>query len=161
MRTPLADLPLSHRLFLAAYRWRRSAPVAAAALRAPLHRCRVALVTTAGLVAPGDAPFDRDVRGGDWSWRTIPADVDPRALTCHQRSDAFDRGPLTADVNVAFPIARLAELAAAGAIGAVAPRHLSFMGSITAPARLTRESAPAAAAQLAADQVDVALLVPV
>jgi hypothetical protein len=35
------------------------------------------------------------------------------------------------------------------------------MGSITAPARLVRESAPAAAQVLVADRVDVALLVPV
>jgi hypothetical protein len=35
------------------------------------------------------------------------------------------------------------------------------MGSITAPARLTKRSAPAAARLLVADEVDVALLVPV
>jgi D-proline reductase (dithiol) PrdB len=48
-----------------------------------------------------------------------------------------------------------------GTIGEVAPRHLSFMGSITAPLRLTRDYAPDAAEQLRQDGVDVALLVPV
>jgi hypothetical protein len=35
------------------------------------------------------------------------------------------------------------------------------MGSITAPGRLIRDSAPAAAKLLADDRVDVALLIPV
>jgi len=52
-------------------------------------------------------------------------------------------------------------LAAAGRIGSVAPHHLSFMGSITAPGRLVRDHAPEAARLLRGDGVDVALLVPV
>ena len=157
----LSDLPLSYRLYLAGYRWRRNGPVAAAALRTPLNRCRVALVTTAGLVVRGDRPFDLQVRGGDWSWRTVPSTIEPRALASHHRSDAFDRAPMAADIDVVFPIDSLKTLVTAGEIGDVAPRHLSFMGSITAPARLVRESAPAAAQVLVADRVDVALLVPV
>ena len=155
------ELPLSYRLFLAAYRWRRNGPVPAAVLRTPLDRCRVALVTTAGLVVRGDRPFDLQVRGGDWSWRTIPSTIESKALASHHRSDAFDRAPMAADIDVVFPIDSLKALVRAGEIGDVAPRHLSFMGSITAPARLVRESAPAAAQVLVADRVDVALLVPV
>jgi D-proline reductase (dithiol) PrdB len=156
----LEDLPFSYRLFMAAYRWRRTAPSAPAALRVPLSRARVALVSSAGLVASGDRPFDLAIRGGDCSWRTI-ASVDPATLTVHHRSDAFDRAPLADDLNVVFPVDRLRALMAAGEIGEVAPRHLSFMGSITAPGLLIRETAPAAAAVLVADRVDVALLVPV
>jgi D-proline reductase (dithiol) PrdB len=155
------ELPLTYRLLMRTYRWRRGAPAPPATLRVPLAQARVALVTSAGLVGPDDPPFDLAVRGGDWSWRTIAATLDPATLGVHHRSDAFDRGPLAADLNVVFPIARLRALAATGHIGEVAPRHLSFMGSITAPGRLVRESAPAAAAALVADQVDVALLVPV
>ena len=51
-------------------------------------------------------------------------------------------------------------MAARGEIGSLNGRALSFMGSITAPGRLVKETAPAAAALLAADGVDVALLVP-
>ena len=46
-------------------------------------------------------------------------------------------------------------------IGSVNRRHLSFMGSIPAPGRLIRDSAPAAAQLLVEDRVDAALLVPV
>jgi D-proline reductase (dithiol) PrdB len=156
-----ADLPLTYRLFLHTYRWRRAAAVPAAVLPRPLAECRVALVTTAGLVAPGDDAFDLAARGGDWTFRVIPADADLGALAMHHRSDAFDRTPSQADRNVVFPLQRLHDLAEAGVVGSVAPRHLSFMGSITAPGRLTRDSAPDAADLLVADAVDAALLVPV
>jgi D-proline reductase (dithiol) PrdB len=156
-----ADLPLTYRLFLRAYRWRRAAAVPPARLRRPLTDARVALVTSAGLVMPGDIPFDLNVKGGDWSSRTLRGNADVRTLGMHHRSDAFDPGPLENDRNVAFPLDRLHELASAGIIGEVAPRHLSFMGSITAPRRLIIDTAPAAAAQLVADGVDIALLVPV
>ena len=52
-------------------------------------------------------------------------------------------------------------MAAEGRIGEVNHRHLSFMGSITAPGRLVRDHAPEAARLLVSDGVDVALLVPV
>ena len=139
-----ADLPLTYRFFLRTYRWRRADAVPAARLRLPVTGARVALVTSAGLVIAGDVPFDLEVKGGDWSYRTIDRAADVRALTVHHRSNAFDPAAIDADRNVAFPLERLRDLAAAGEIGAVAPRHLSFMGSITAPGRLHAESAPAA-----------------
>ena len=155
------DLPLTYRFFLRTYRWRRADAVPAARRRVPVAGARVALVTSAGLVMPGDVPFDLELKGGDWSYRTIDGAADVRRLSVHHKSDAFDPAAIDADRNVAFPLERLRDLAAAGDIGAVAPRHLSFMGSITAPGRLHAESAPAAADLLAGDGVDIALLVPV
>ena len=40
-------------------------------------------------------------------------------------------------------------------------RHLSFMGSITAPGRLVKYTAPEAVRTLVDDAVDAALLIPV
>ena len=60
-----------------------------------------------------------------------------------------------------LPLDRLHELAATGEIGEVAPRHVSLMGSITAPARLVRQTLPLIIDLFTADQVEVALLVPV
>jgi D-proline reductase (dithiol) PrdB len=156
-----ADLPLRHRFLLRTYRWRRSEAVPAARLARPVTEARVALVTSAGFVAPGDAPFDLDLKGGDASFRTVAGDAPLDTLTMHHKSDAYDPAPIALDRNVAFPLDRLRALARAGAIGEVAPRHLSFMGSITRPERLIEEFAPAAAALLAGDGVDIALLVPV
>jgi hypothetical protein len=68
---------------------------------------------------------------------------------------------MRADPNLAFPIDRVREFAARGRIGNVNRRHLSCMGSITAPGRFIRDTAPEAAGWLAGDAVDVALLVPV
>jgi D-proline reductase (dithiol) PrdB len=154
-------LPLRYRLLLRTYPWRTPALPAPARLRVPLPDARVALVTSAGFVVRGEAPFATDVRGGDPSFRVLPADTDVARLEEHHRSDAFDRGPLTADRNVALPLDPLRALVAEGVVGAVAPRHLSFMGSITAPGRLVAETAPAACRLLREDGVDVALLVPV
>lgn len=156
-----ADLPLRYKFLLRTYRWRQAEAVPAARLARPVSQTRVALVTSAGFVAPGDAPFDLDLKGGDASYRTIAGDARLDALTMHHKSDAYDPAPIAADRNVAFPLDRLRALADTGSIGAVAPRHLSFMGSITRPERLIQEFAPAAAALLANDGVDIALLVPV
>ncbi|MBI2567636.1 MAG: hypothetical protein HYV63_11440 [Candidatus Schekmanbacteria bacterium] len=158
----IADLPIVLRTALRLYPWRQIAdPVPLTVLRKPITASTVALVTTAGLVRPGDAPFDDAVAGGDYSFRVLPATTDVAALEEHHRSASFDHSGIARDPNLAFPLDRLREMAAEGAIGAVAPRHLSFMGSITAPGRLVRRTAPAAAALLAADGVDIALLVPV
>jgi D-proline reductase (dithiol) PrdB len=156
-----ADLPLKYRVLLKAYRWRRIDPVPCTQPRQPLARARVALVTSGGLVEPGTPPFDLTRKGGDPSFRILLDSTKDDELSVHHRSDAFDRGPLAEDLNVIFPRRALARLAEAGTIGAVAPRHLSFMGSITAPGSLIRDWAPQAAELLAADAVDVALLVPV
>jgi len=155
------ELSLPLRAFLAAYRWRRIDPVPCTSLRRPLGDCRVAIVSSAGLVVPGDEPFDDRVRGGDWSFRVIPADAEVAALEEHHRSDSFSHAGIEADRNLGLPLDRLHELAAEGAIGDVAPRHVSLMGSITAPGRLLRDTLPAVADVLAADAVDVALMVPV
>ncbi len=157
----ITDLPLSTRLFLKAYRWRRIDPVPSARLGKPLEECKVALVSTAGLVLPEQEPFDNDRKGGDWSSREIPFAADPRTLIDAHRSQSYDHSGVHADANLAFPLDRLRELQNEGAIGAINHRHFSFMGSITAPGRLMKESAPAAADALVSDGVDAVLLVPI
>jgi D-proline reductase (dithiol) PrdB len=153
-------LPLRHRIFLRAYPWRHVELPPPATLGRPLAAARVALVSSAGLVVPGDPPFDAR-RGGDPGWRVVPHDADLATLEDHQRSETYDHAGVRADPNLALPIERLHELAAAGAIGAVAPRHVSCMGSLTAVGRFVRDSLPAIGDLLVADRVDVALLVPV
>lgn len=157
----LSEFSLSMRIFLQAYPWRRVPPVPWSPLRRPLNESRVALVTSAGFVLPGQAPFDEGIRGGDTSFRIIPDDALVRELIDSQRSESFDHGGMRQDPNLALPLDRLRELAARGRVGAVAPRHLSYMGSITAPGRLIRQTAVEGAAILTQDQVDAALLVPV
>lgn len=153
-------LPLALRMFLHTYPWRRVDPNPSAPLRKSVDTCRIALVTSAGLMGQGEQPFDERL-GGDFSYRVISKEQDVQSMREFHRSSSFDHSGIESDRNLAFPLDRLRELALAGEIGEVAPRHLSFMGSITAPGRLRRTSAPAAAQLLVEDQVDLALLVPV
>lgn len=157
----LDDFNLTTRLFLKGYPWRRIDPVPWTPLRKPLAESRLALVSSAGFVLPGQERFQGNLAGGDGSFREIPSDTDVSALTDAHRSGSFDHTGMVRDPNLAFPIDRATELAASGRIGAVSPRHFSFMGSITAPGRLMRDFAPEAARRLREDGVDVALLVPV
>lgn len=157
----LDEFSLSVRIFLKAYRWRRIDPVPWTPLRKPLAECRLALVSSAGFVLPTQAPFDESIRGGDPSFRDIPSSADVKMLVDTHRSDAFDHSGLRQDPNVAFPIDRVRELVDSGRIGSVNRRHLSFMGSITAPGRLVRDTVPVAARGFVDDGVDIALLVPV
>jgi len=156
----LSDLSLKNRLFMATYRFRTLDPIPFARPRKPLREARVALVTTGGVYAPGQEPFDVEKKGGDVSFRVIPKNTDVSTLGIAHKSDAFDQTGFRADRNLGFPLDRLREMEAAGAIGSLAPHAISFMGSISAPGRLVKETAPEAAALLRADGVDVALLVP-
>jgi D-proline reductase (dithiol) PrdB len=155
------EFPVAVRLLLRAYPWRRVDPVPWSPLPKPLAACRLALVSSAAFVAPGQPAFDDSVRGGDPSFREIPADVDVATLRETHRSEVFDHSGLARDPNLGFPLERLRELVRAGRIGSLAPRHLSFMGSILAPGRLVKRTAPEAVRRLVADGVEAALLVPV
>lgn len=155
------ELKMTVRLFLKAYHWRENSPIPWTPLAKPLADCRVALVSSAGFVPPGQAKFDESVRGGDSTFRVVPRNTEPGELSDSHRSESFDHTAMEADPDLAFPLTRIRELADEGFLGEVAPRHLSYMGSITAPEHLMRESAPAGAAVLIEDQVDLALLVPV
>ena len=56
---------------------------------------------------------------------------------------------------------RVRELVEAGRIGSLAREHVSLMGSMTAPGRFVRDSAPELASRLRDGGVDIAFLVPV
>jgi D-proline reductase (dithiol) PrdB len=157
----IADMDLKLKIFMRGYPWRRLGTIEPARLGCRLADARVALVSSAGLVAPGQQPYDPKVRGGDWSWREIPGGIDVRTLTDHHRSSSWDHSGIEADRNMGMPLDRLRELAAEGIIGEVAPRHVSVMGSITAPGRFLRRTVPEIVESLTADEVGVALMVPV
>jgi D-proline reductase (dithiol) PrdB len=163
----LEDIELAERLFLKGYPFSRYAPrpndpvtTAMTPLRKPLAECTVAVVTTAGLSLPGQPPFDTKIKMGDSSFREFPADISLQDLEMHQRSWAFDHTGVLRDRNLALPLDRLGEMQERGEIGAIAPHHYSFMGSIVGPSKLIKISAPEVARRLAADGVDVVLLTP-
>lgn len=122
----------------------------------PIEKARVAIVTTAGLQHPGDKGW-RPQDPSFTTWETEDQEVNMRHL-----SPNFDRSGIVADLNVAYPVDRLKEMAAEGVIGSVAPRHLSFMGAQDDTMSTIRmDTGPAAAKLLKDDGVDVVLLTPV
>ena len=156
-----SEFSLPVRLFLHAYPWRRIEPVPWTALKKPLVQCRMALVSSAGFVLPHQPRFDAKIKGGDPSFREIPSDTPVQSLIETHRSKSFDHEGMRQDPNLAFPLDRVRELEGRQRLGSVNRRHLSFMGSITAPGRFVRDTVPQAASWLTEDGVDVALLVPV
>jgi D-proline reductase (dithiol) PrdB len=157
----ISDLKLAFRLFMMAYPYRHVDWGTGASLTRPLGEARIAVVTTAAYFLPDQPPFDASIRGGDYSYRVIPFDAELSALGMAHRSDAFDARGIVSDKNLALPLDRLTSLARDGIIGSVAPRHISVMGSITAPGRLVAHTAPEIARMLLEDAVDAVLLTPV
>ena len=157
----ITDLKFAYQVFMKAYPYRKVDWHPGARLGKTLSEARVAVVTTAAFFRRDQPPFDTTIRGGDYSYRVIPADTDLSTLEIAHRSDAFDIRGITSDKNLALPLDRLKSLAEQGVIGSVAPRHFSFMGSIAAPGRLIAQTAPEVAQILLEDKVDAVLLTPV
>jgi D-proline reductase (dithiol) PrdB len=121
----------------------------------PLAGRRVAIVSSAGLVARGERAF----RGREADYRVIPATTRPQELLCSHISINFDRTGFQEDWNVIFPLDRLRELAAEGTIGSVAATHYSFMGAAE-PSQM-EGAVREVAGRLKQDNVDAVLLPPV
>jgi D-proline reductase (dithiol) PrdB len=157
----LSDLKLKYRLFMEAYPYRCLDWRPGATLSKVISESRIAVVTTAAIFCPDQPPFDESIRGGDYSFREIPSDARLDTLQVAHKSHAFDHSGIESDKNLVLPLDRLRELTAERCIGGVAPRHYSFMGSITAPGRLINLSAPEVARKLTEDGTDAVLLTPV
>ncbi len=135
-----------------------------APLPKPLHRCTVALMTSAGIYLKGQPPFDeerekREPTWGDPTYRVIPTDVRQEDIACcHLHINHDD---LLEDVDVVLPIRAFKRLEAARVIGALAPEHYSFMGYQERKlVDWTTVQGPELAARLKERGVDVLLLAP-
>lgn len=122
-------------------------------LRRPLREATVALVTTSGVHLRNDRPFEL---ASDPTYRIIPRTAEAGDLAISHR--AYDRTDALRDVNLVFPLQRLRELEAEGAIGRVAGRHYGFglvgrAAELVAPGREVGQL-------LRRDHVDLALFVP-
>jgi D-proline reductase (dithiol) PrdB len=122
-------------------------------LQRPLQEATVALVSTAGVHLRGDRPFEL---ASDPTFRLIPGSAQPGELAISH--EAYDRTDALRDVNLVFPVQRLREMQAEGAIGRVADRHYGFglvrrVADLVGPGREVGRL-------LQRDHVDLALLVP-
>ncbi|MDC0068817.1 glycine/betaine/sarcosine/D-proline family reductase selenoprotein B [Gammaproteobacteria bacterium] len=122
----------------------------------PLADSTVAIISTAGLHRRSDTPF----KVGAVDYRLLPGDVDFADVVVSHVSANFDRSAFQRDPNIWFPLDRLREMAAEGEIGGVSKWHYTFMGAQPNHQALA-EAGEEVGRLLAADEVDVALLVPV
>ncbi|MGE0487174.1 MAG: selenoprotein B [Gammaproteobacteria bacterium] len=140
------------------YDWTVNDSAPLARLAKPLAECRVSLLTTGGISLATAAPFDANARN-DLRLDAIPADTPADGFQIHD--NYYDHRDASRDINCQFPLTRLHELAASGFIGSVASRLWSgFMGRIYIRNEVCEIAAPAFARELAADGVDVLVLIP-
>jgi D-proline reductase (dithiol) PrdB len=140
------------------YQWSVNDTAPLHRLHKPLPECTVTLLTSGGISLCSMPAFDPLARN-DHRVDAIQRSV---AATDFQIHDAYyDHTDANRDINCQFPIDRLRELARSGEIGAVAARFWSgFMGRTYNRSKLMQESAPAFAAQLREDRVDILIAVP-
>jgi len=121
----------------------------------PLAQRRVAVVSSAALVARGTAPF----MPGSAEVRMLPASLPASDILMSHVSINYDRAGWVRDINTVYPLDRLRDLAAAGVIGSVAETHYAVMGS-TDP-RTMEATADQIVGQLKQERSDAVLLSPV
>jgi len=127
---------------------------------ADLSKCKVALVTTAGVHMKSQEPFDMEDEEGDFSFREISGQSDVADLMITHKY--YDHSDADRDINIVFPIERLKEMSKRGEIGGLSPRHYGFMGHIVGSKveLLINRTAPEIAKRLNDDGADIALLTP-
>lgn len=126
----------------------------------PLHRAKLALITTAGIHHPHQTPFDMTDADGDPSYRALDAATlfDDFVIT----HDYYNHSDADKDPNIILPLDRLRELVDEKILGSVAATHFSFMGHIDGPhiETLINKTAVEIARKLRDERVDIALLTP-
>jgi len=140
------------------YQWTINTEAPLTPLRRPLAECRVAMLTSGGVSRCAAPSWDPDARN-DFRLDVIDADAPADDFQVHD--SYYETDSAVEDINCVFPIERLREFAAEGVIGSVAERQWSgFMGRIYKRQHVLEVAAPAFAAELGRDEVDLALLVP-
>ena len=128
----------------------------------PLAQCRAGLVATAG-VTLGDEegrPVSMKVMGGEEADVVEIASDTPvdRFVSIEEHYDSH--ATTVDDIDAFFPITHLQALTRDGTIGGLPPRFQKIFPNYSHRVTMSRV-APEVLAQLQADQVDAALLVPV
>jgi D-proline reductase (dithiol) PrdB len=154
------DLDPDSQAFFRNFKCREDGPPPWTALDKPLSECRVALVTTSGLIRKTDRPFDIGNTAGDPTYRVVPTHTDPAELTFSHTSTNWDRTGFTMDTNVVLPAQRLEELVAEGVLGSLGDEYYALMGAMFDVEPMVTTTGPALGRHMKDRGVDIALLVP-
>jgi D-proline reductase (dithiol) PrdB len=131
------------------------APPGLAPLRKPISQSTIGIFTSAGMQLRGDTPLNET---NDLSYRLIDRRTPYSELTIGHQTPV--RSWALQDMNVAFPRDRLIELEAEGVIGALAPRAVSMVGSISKFTELLKTTVPAIQEEFDGQGVDLVFLFP-
>ncbi len=156
----LTRFPFLGKKFINSYEPWETDEIPWTAVTRPLGDCNVFIVTTAGVHLRIQTPFNMEDPLGDPTFREIPGTCEASDLAITH--DYYDHADADKDVNIVFPIERLAEFAREGLIGGVGKVHYGFMGHINGRHihTLVTETAPEVATKLKAAGADVVLLTP-
>jgi D-proline reductase (dithiol) PrdB len=134
----------------APYAWAHHEDIPWHTLTKPLAECRVAIVTTA--VPAGEIP--KPTRTAlSWDLADAPKHFRTDELSWDKKTTHTD------DRGSYFPLATLTALAAAGVIGGLAPRF-HFVPTEYSQRNTRENDAPAIVSACQADEVDIAILIP-
>ncbi len=120
-----------------------------------LEEATVGVLASCGVYAPHQQPFEETQ---DLSIRVLDRDEPFSGLRFAHLSPI--RAYADRDLNVAYPIERLAELEAVGTIGKLAQRNASILGSISLYTGLVEETAPQLIDLYRSEGVDLLLVLP-
>lgn len=143
------------------YQWAHFEQIPFALLRKPLSQCRIGLATTSDIAVRSESgdrqSYDKDTLLGNVY--SIPMDCPVERL--YSRGEHYDRySTHLDDVNSYCPITRLAEFAAEGRVGSIAPRFHGVYTSYSQRVTMERD-APEVLRRMREDGVDAAVLTPI
>lgn len=128
------------------------------AIRRALPLINLALISSAGAYIDGTEAFNATARGGDFTFREIPIEIEAEDLQFTVRG--YDPAPVRADLNSQIPIQRLVEYGANAVIGQLNSVWWSFSGFAPDAGKLAETLAPQIAERMARYGVQAALIVP-
>ena len=125
-----------------------------------LKKCKIALITTAGVHLKSQFLFNMNDPDGDPTYREIPINTPISELMITH--DYYDHKDADRDINIVFPIDRLKEMKAEGEIREIAEINYGFMGHIDEEhiKTLINKTSPEIAQRLKKEGVDAVLLTP-
>lgn len=121
---------------------------------------RLLMITSAGaFLREEQEPFDEANLYGDYSLRTFPSTTPFSALA--YAHGHYDPAMIKEDAQVGIPLRHLEAMAAAGQLGEIAPKVVSFMGYQPDSAKVVDEFVPQVISVAREMAADAALLAPV
>lgn len=111
-----------------------------------LKDATISIVTAAGVHRKDQDPFNIEDDLGDLSHRVFDEEVQSSDLMVTHHH--YDHSDADSDINVVFPLDVLRDLIEEGMVGAIARKHVGYMGYTMRLKQMYDETAPAIAEEI-------------